>query len=116
MIFMRLHLLFVLCAILLSTPPLFAQHPDTVITITDSSHEAVRQIVKKEFERWQDSMRAVRIKEDVKKYGKSLDAFLQEMKEKEKAQKRQLYFRIGVGVLFLIVLAVGLARRKRKKP
>ena len=113
---MRRLLLFVLSALLLSTPLLFAQHSDTVITLTDSTRETVQQTVKKEFERWQDSMRAVRIKEDVKKHGKPLDAFLEEMKEQEKAQKRQLYFRLGVGVLFLIVLAVGLARRKRKNP
>ena len=110
---MRIFLLF--AALLLLSPPLHAQAGDTVIKISDSGREAVRQTVKTEFERWQDSMKAVRIKEDVKKHGKSLDAFLQEMSEREKAEKRQRNFRIGLGVLFLLVLALGLARRKRKK-
>ena len=112
---MPLRFLFVLSVLFLSTTSLFAQTGDTEIIVTDTSRETVRQSVQKEFERWQDSMRAVRIKEDVKKHGKSLDAFLQEMKEQERAKKRQRYFRIGVGVLFLIVLAAGLARRRRKK-
>ena len=34
--------------------------------------------------------------------------------EREKEEKRQLYFRIGLGALFLTVLALGLARRRKK--
>jgi hypothetical protein len=112
---MRIFLLLVVCLQWLAPPRLFAQTGDTVITITDSTHEIVREKAKQEFSRWQDSMRAVRIKEDVKKHGKPLDAFLEEMKEQEKAKKQQRLFRIGFGVLFLVVLAVLLARRKSKK-
>jgi len=111
---MRILLLLVVCALMFSTPCLFAQTGDTVITVTDTTRQSVREAAKREFERWQDSMRAVRIKEDVKKHGKSLDAFLEEMREKERAEKRQTLFRIGIGVLFLIVLAVSLARRRKK--
>ncbi|HEU4901735.1 MAG TPA: hypothetical protein VFT06_03060 [Flavisolibacter sp.] len=113
---MRSLLLFVAFLPLLLSSPLYAQTPDTVIKITDSSRAAVRQTVTSEFERWQDSMKAVRIKEDVRKHGKSLDAFLQEMSEREKAEKRQRNFRIGLVVFFLLVLAIGLIRRKSKKP
>lgn len=112
---MRALLLFAAFLPFLLSSPLYAQTGDTLIKVSDSSREAVRQTVKTEFERWQDSMKAVRIKEDVQKHGKSLDAFLQEMNEREKAEKRQRNFRIGLGVFFLIVLALGLARRKRKK-
>jgi hypothetical protein len=112
---MRPLFLFVAILPLLLSSPLYAQTPDTVIKFTDSSREAVRQTVTSEFERWQDSMKAVRIKEDVQKHGKSLDAFLQEMSEREKAEKRQRNFRIGLGVFFLLVLAVSLARRRKKQ-
>lgn len=70
-------------------------------------------MVKREFERWQDSMKAVRIKENVQKHGKSLDAFLQEMRDKEKAQKRQRLFHIGLGVALLVALAIGLVRWRK---
>ena len=91
-----------------------AQSNDSVLTIKDSTREEVRQTVKKEFERWQDSVQAQRIKENVKENGKSLDDFLQEMQEKEEARKRQLYIRIGLGSILLIALVVALLRRRKK--
>lgn len=92
-----------------------AQSNDTVISLQDSTREEVRQTVKKEFERWQDSVQAERIKENVKKNGKSLDVFLQEMREKEEARKRQWYFRIGLGTLFLVVVVVGIVRTRKRR-
>lgn len=91
-----------------------AQSNDTIITIKDSTREEVRQTVKEEFERWQDSVQAERIRENVKKNGKSLDVFLKEMEEKEAARKRQLYVRIGLGAVFLIALVLAFARRRKK--
>lgn len=97
-----------------AAPSLSAQAQDSNALANDSARHQVRQSVKNEFERWKDSVEAVRIKKEVEKNGKPLDVFLQEMREREKAEKRQLYFRIGLGALFLTVLALGLARRRKK--
>ena len=97
------------------TNKVFAQNRDTIVFSGDSVHNAVRQSVKEEFQRWKDSVDAVRIKQEVAKNGKPLNEFLQEMQAQEKVQKRQLYFRIGIGALFFIVLAVGFARRWRNR-
>lgn len=111
---MRLPLILLLSLPLLLGHPLSAQKHDTTITVTNATQDSVRQLVKKEFERYRDSMEALRIKQNVAKNGKSLDAYLQEMKEEEKARQRQVYFGIGFGVIFLLILAVGFARRKKK--
>jgi hypothetical protein len=111
---MRFFLRSILLCHLLFATSLFAQNNDTTIELNDSSRQAVRQSVKNEFERWQDSVQAARIKREVEKNGKPLDVFLQEMKEQENSRKRQLYYRIGLGVLFLIVLVIGLARRRKR--
>lgn len=104
-----------LSLLLFFAPAVNGQAQDTTITLTNTDRDSVRQLVKQEFERWRDSVQAARIKQNVEKNGKSLDAFLIEMKEREKAEKRQLYVRIGVGVLFLTVLTLGLARWRRMK-
>ncbi|WP_121354490.1 hypothetical protein [Flavisolibacter nicotianae] len=104
-------LLFLLLAFLLSPTSVPAQ--DTVRSMNDSSPAAVQKMVRAEFERWQDSMKAVRIKQDVQAHGKTLDAFLKEMKERENEQKRQRLFRIGLGVALLIALAIVLVRRRK---
>jgi len=93
---------------------LFAQARDSVIRFPDSAREEVHKTVTKEFQHWKDSMEGVRIKREVAKNGKPLDEFLSEMAEREKAEKRQTAFRIGLGVLFLTALAVGLARRRKR--
>lgn len=92
---------------------LFAQPTDTLLSGKDSNQ--IRTVVRKEVQRWRDSMDAVRIKTDVQKHGKPFDAFLAEMRERESKQMRQLYVRIGLGVAFLIVVLVGFLRRRRKR-
>jgi hypothetical protein len=111
---MRFFSVLILFTLLLISPFLTAQSNDTDFKVEDQSRDAVRELVKKEFSRWQDSVKAERIKKEVAKHGKPLDVFLQEMREREKAQKRQLYFRIGLGVAFLIVLAISLFRKGKK--
>ena len=80
----------------------------------DSARTAVKEIIQKEFGRWQDSVKAVRIKDEVRRNGKPLNAFLEEMREKENVRKRQWYFRIGLGVAFLIAIAASLLRKRVK--
>ena len=45
----------------------------------------------------------------------NLNAFAQMQQEREKKQKQQMYIRIALGVFFLIVLIVGLTRKKKPK-
>jgi len=45
----------------------------------------------------------------------NLSAFAQMQEEREKKQKQQMYIRIALGVFFLIVLIVGLTRKKKQK-
>ncbi len=107
--FVGVLLLFLLFIIATS---LHAQSNDTAKKAAESTRNAVRQPAK--IIRLQDSVQAERIIRQVQKNGKPLDAFLQERREKEKARKRQQYLRIGLGAAFLIVLALILARRRKK--
>lgn len=107
------------CRLLLLFAPLcfafvaFSQPNDSALRHRDSLRHVVHDIAKKAVEGYRDSVKAERIKEDVRKNGKPLDAFLAEMKEEKKAGQRQLYFRVALVVLFLVVIAVGLFRRRK---
>jgi hypothetical protein len=46
---------------------------------------------------------------------RNLNAFVTIQKERERKQKQQMYIRIALGVFFLIVLIVGITRRKKQK-
>lgn len=49
-----------------------------------------------------------------KQMARNMDAFLAERKEQERKAKQGAYIRIGFGVLMLIVLIVGLRRKKKQ--
>lgn len=101
--------LFLLLPFLLQGQPRDSPSVDTV------RKELYRKVAK-EVDRWEDSVQAAHIKQNVIKNGKPLDQFLQEMKEKEKAEKRQHYFRIGLGAVFLLaLLIIGLVRRRKRQ-
>lgn len=44
---------------------------------------------------------------------RNLSAFVRMQKEREKKEKQKMYVRIALGILFLIVLIVGLMRRRQ---
>jgi hypothetical protein len=46
---------------------------------------------------------------------RSLNSMVRMMKEREEKAKRQMWLRIGLGVLFLAVLIIGLARKRKTK-
>lgn len=50
-----------------------------------------------------------------KQMARNMDAFMAERKEQERKAKQGAYVRIGFGVLLLVVLIIGL-RRKKKQP
>jgi hypothetical protein len=109
---MYLRLISFLAFLLLVTTVSIAQPGDTFLPGIDTA-KSIGQ-TEKEAQRWRDSIDAVRIRTNVQKAGKPLDAFLQEMREREKARKRQVYIRVGLVSLFLVVLIVGLLRRTKK--
>jgi hypothetical protein len=47
--------------------------------------------------------------------GKSMDYFLQIQRENKAKQKRAAMIRIAIGVGFLVILIIGVSRRRRKK-
>jgi len=47
---------------------------------------------------------------------RNLSVFVQMQKERDRKQKQQMYIRIALGVFFLIVLIVGITRKKKQKP
>ncbi len=54
-------------------------------------------------------------KETMEQNSRNLDDFLKYRKELEARQKRNALIRIGIGILFFIVLLVGLSRRRKKQ-
>lgn len=111
-----LYSLFLLLTNLLQPVFLCAQESNSSVRPRDTSREAVHQAVLKAFQAWKDSMEGVRIKREVARNGQSLQDFLKEMAKREKAEKRQKVFLIGIGALLLTMLALGFARRKKRRP
>lgn len=59
-----------------------------------------------------DSLDMVRFNEQ---NTRSLNAFMAERKEQENKARQRMYWRLGFGVLMLVVLIVGLTRKKKVK-
>ncbi|RYZ45655.1 MAG: hypothetical protein EOO14_25495 [Chitinophagaceae bacterium] len=89
-----------------------AQPIDSLAQAIDSNANAINRSAT-EIQRWKDSLQKEKIFRNLADNGQSLDTFLQEMREKEDAKKRQVNIRIGLGVLFLIAVVVGFLRRRR---
>ena len=111
---MRLILQLTFLLSILSSPFLSAQSTDSLTRAIDANAQAIEQSAK-EIQRWKDSLEREKIFRNLEEHGQSLDDFLQEMRAKEEKRKRQVYYRIGFGALFLIVLVVSLARRYKRK-
>lgn len=88
---------------------------------TDSLQKAVDQSAKmldkttNEVEKLKDSLKKTALRRTIDHNSQNLDVFLQEMKIREQKRKQQIYIRIGLVTLFLIVLVTGLARRQRMR-
>jgi hypothetical protein len=46
---------------------------------------------------------------------RSLNSMVQMMKEREEKQRRQMWLRLGLGGLFLVILIIGLLRKRKAK-
>jgi hypothetical protein len=75
--------------------------------------DSVRILVEQIIRQKQDSLKEAKQLQEIKKNSKSLDAFLQEMQEREKAEARRRWIRIGTGVFFFSLLLITSIRRYR---
>ena len=91
-----------------------SQNIDSLSQSIDSSAK-VLQNVNDRFQQVQDSLYQLKLLRTMEQHGKPLDRFLEEKKEQERIEKRQLYIRIGLGVAILLVLIFGLIRQRNKR-
>jgi len=94
--------------------PVYSQNIDSLTRAIDSSSKAFQE-VEKSFQNLQDSLYRVQMQRSLDQNSKTLDSFLAGMKEREKKEKQQMYIRLGLGAVFLTVLIIGLARRRKIK-
>ena len=58
---------------------------------------------------------SLNMEEFSKQNARNLDAFMAERREQENKNKKRMYWRLGFGVLMLVILGVGMARKKKQK-
>lgn len=77
----------------------------------DSTRVATDSFLKLQMKR-NDSIEMVRFNEQ---NSRNLNSFMRTMKEREEKQKRGMWLRLGFGIAMLVVLIVGLLRKRKKK-
>jgi hypothetical protein len=97
---------FLLAIALFISPICFSQDTDTV-KLQDTSATAKALY---DSQRFLDSMKSANENRDITQ---GLNNLMQYQKEQRAKQKKQAFIYIGLGIFFLIVLIVGLMRRKK---
>ena len=46
---------------------------------------------------------------------KNLNSLMNEIRDRDRKERQQMYLRFGLGLLFLVVLIIGLLRRRKRK-
>lgn len=110
---MRFFLQLVLSFTLLYSQVAFTQSADSLAKRIDSNAIAIEQS-EKDIQRWKDSLEKEKLYRNLEQHGQPLDVFLKERREAEEKQKRQLYLRIGLGVLFFLFVIIELLRRSKR--
>ena len=95
-------------------PASISQDIDSLSLSVDSSSKAIEQTTK-DLNRWNDSSQQIILRRQTTQNSKNLDQFLADMKEQKRKEKRQTNIRIASGAAFLIVLFIGLARRRKMR-
>jgi len=97
--------LFIIFACVLLITPVFSQ--DTLRSFDSAAYARMQSV--------NDSLEKLRNSEQIRaETERGINALVQMQKERNEKQKRQAYIRIGLGLLFLVVLVVGLLRRRKK--
>jgi len=89
----------------------YGQNPDSLNHSIDSSAKAIQQ----SYEDLQDSLEQLKLNRTLTETGKPMDEFLEDYRQKQLAEKRRTYLRIGVGIAFLAALFYGIARKSSKQ-
>ena len=55
------------------------------------------------------------LKTDQEPSNSNLNSLVKEIQSRDKKEKQQMYLRIALGIIFFILLVIGLLRRSRKK-
>ena len=58
---------------------------------------------------------SLNMEEFSKQNARNLDAFMTQRREQEKKTTTRMYWRIGFGVIMLVILGVGMTRKKKQK-
>ena len=93
-----------------SAQPSDKQLKDNIAKL-DSQSKALNESIERNMH-YSDSVNTARSNEQM---GRNLDSFMAERREQERKQMRQAYWRIGFGVLMMVVLVVGLVRKRKGK-
>jgi hypothetical protein len=75
--------------------------------VTNNTVQTADSAIKKE----QDSTWQVTFEEN----GNNLNSLMKKISERDRTEKQQMYLRFGLGLLFLVVLIIGLLRRRKRK-
>lgn len=102
----KIFLLLCACFILENVPAqdsIVSGNKDSVRIVLDNTDSLLK---KKPEEVWQMTN---------EENGKNLNSFMKEIREIDRKEKQQMYLRFGLGLLFLVVLIIGLLRRRKRK-
>jgi uncharacterized membrane protein YcjF (UPF0283 family) len=91
----------------------YTQTTDSLAKRIDANAKSIEQSAQA-IQRWKDSLEKEKIYRNLAQHGQPLDEFLQERREAEEKRKRQLYLRIGLGILFLLFVIAELVRRRKR--
>ncbi|UEG49988.1 hypothetical protein LK994_00685 [Ferruginibacter lapsinanis] len=76
-------------------------------SVTRKMNESINESIRR-----MDSLNMI---ETNKQMTRNMDAFMAERKVQEKKAKQRMYLRLGFGILMLVVLVIGLRRKKKNQ-
>ena len=109
-----MRLVFILVFVLQSFLPARSQNIDSITRSMDSTSRQL-DIIKKRLQGIKDTMDRRQIQRMHDQQGQPLEQFLGERREAERKQRRLVYVAIGVGILFLVMLIIGLMRKRKSR-
>lgn len=113
---MKNYLLSVILFISITT---LAQKRDTVYSTIDVEKlkkqvDSSTNMLDTLFDNQLKGMQDKQLERTLEQNSRNLETFMQMQKERQEKEKRAMWIRLGVGVLFLGVLVFGIARRRKK--
>lgn len=75
--------------------------------------DSMNQRINEGYKQTMHTMDSINMHLEQERNNRALDSFLRMQKEREEKQKKAMWIRLGIGVLFLGVLIFGLLRRRK---